>query len=189
MPCCCCNSACSFTLQEGAQCGFRMAADSVKASRTSAEGAAAGQAHDLQQANWNSSAASPGSHGANSSAGTWGGQQQQQQQQQGFGYGSYQQESSHNGDQQQYGSTPGAGAQGYDNGLPPGVEAPNCDCGLPAAFRTSNSERNPGRQFFGCSKRMDEPGRCKYFCWLDQLGKSPAGRSRPSLGGQAATGV
>lgn len=169
----------------------------MKASKTSTDGPAAGQSYDAQQANWNSTAAPPAAFG--SAVNTWNSQQQQMQQQPGGGYGTSQQQQYNSNGEQQYGGTPAAPPGGYQqsgpgfgNDLPPGVDAPNCDCGEPAVFRTSNSERNPGRQFFGCGKRMDDPSKCRYFCWLDQLGKTPAARPpRTSTGGTGTgyTGV
>ncbi|KAG2690366.1 hypothetical protein I3760_09G182800 [Carya illinoinensis] len=45
---------------------------------------------------------------------------------------------------------------------------PMCTCGSPASLRTSNTPRNPGRSFFGCSKyNSQELPHCNYFKWAD----------------------
>jgi DNA topoisomerase-3 len=69
-----------------------------------------------------------------------------------------------------------------DAGPPP----PNCDCGGPAATRTSNSARNPGRQFFSCSKPMGDEGRCNFFKWVDALAAAGGGGSQAGGWGGAA---
>ncbi|GMI87930.1 hypothetical protein HRI_002462300 [Hibiscus trionum] len=45
-------------------------------------------------------------------------------------------------------------------------EIPKCDCGVDADLRTSWSNANPGRRFFGCSK-YDVCRNCKIFIWCD----------------------
>ncbi|XP_042979203.1 golgin subfamily A member 6-like protein 6 [Carya illinoinensis] len=45
---------------------------------------------------------------------------------------------------------------------------PMCTCGSPASLRTSNTPRNPGRSFFGCSKYNSQGlPHCNYFKWAD----------------------
>ncbi|KAG6667513.1 hypothetical protein CIPAW_01G105900 [Carya illinoinensis] len=45
---------------------------------------------------------------------------------------------------------------------------PMCTCGSPALLRTSNTPRNPGRSFFGCSKYNSQGlPHCNYFKWAD----------------------
>jgi hypothetical protein len=45
---------------------------------------------------------------------------------------------------------------GADNpGQHQGDEGPKCSCGLPMPVRTSNSEKNPGRQFYTCPKERE----------------------------------
>ncbi|KAE9467288.1 hypothetical protein C3L33_00795, partial [Rhododendron williamsianum] len=41
-----------------------------------------------------------------------------------------------------------------------------CLCGIRAPLRTSNSEDNPGRRFFGCINYKEYNG-CTYFDWFD----------------------
>ncbi|KAG6646711.1 hypothetical protein CIPAW_07G027100 [Carya illinoinensis] len=45
---------------------------------------------------------------------------------------------------------------------------PVCTCGSPASLRTSNTRRNPGRAFFGCSNyNMKGLPHCNFFKWAD----------------------
>ncbi|KAG6725963.1 hypothetical protein I3842_02G056600 [Carya illinoinensis] len=45
---------------------------------------------------------------------------------------------------------------------------PMCTCGSPASLRTSNTRRNPGRAFFGCSNyNMKGLPHCNFFKWAD----------------------
>ncbi|KAG2715485.1 hypothetical protein I3760_03G080400 [Carya illinoinensis] len=45
---------------------------------------------------------------------------------------------------------------------------PICNCGSPASLRTSNTPRNPGRSFFGCSKYNTKGlPHCNFFIWAD----------------------
>ncbi|KAG7991504.1 hypothetical protein I3843_02G079600 [Carya illinoinensis] len=45
---------------------------------------------------------------------------------------------------------------------------PMCTCGSPASLKTSNTPRNPGRSFFGCSKYNSQGlPHCNYFKWAD----------------------
>ncbi|XP_042963423.1 uncharacterized protein LOC122297441 [Carya illinoinensis] len=45
---------------------------------------------------------------------------------------------------------------------------PMCTCDSPASLRTSNTPRNPGRSFFGCSKYNSQGlPHCNYFKWAD----------------------
>ncbi|KAF5380359.1 hypothetical protein D9615_004561 [Tricholomella constricta] len=39
--------------------------------------------------------------------------------------------------------------------------------GLEAALRTSHTEKNPGRQYYCCSKGMSDPDRCSFWFWAD----------------------
>jgi DNA topoisomerase-3 len=71
-----------------------------------------------------------------------------------------------------------------DAGPPP----PNCDCGGPASTRTSNSARNPGRQFFSCGKPMGDDGRCNFFKWVDALAAGGGGSQAGGRGGTADAG-
>eukprot|EP00877_Chromochloris_zofingiensis_P004470 jgi/Chrzof1/14023/Cz08g21140.t1 len=48
-----------------------------------------------------------------------------------------------------------------------------CPCGLPAVVRTSQSQKNPGRQFYKCPKAMGE--QCDFFKWVDEVSHSPGG--------------
>ncbi|CAI0552644.1 unnamed protein product [Linum tenue] len=41
-----------------------------------------------------------------------------------------------------------------------------CFCGDPAVLKTSWTDGNPGRRFFGCSK-YGTNGACNYFRWHD----------------------
>lgn len=73
-------------------------------------------------------------------------------------------------------------------GAPAAASGPSCNCGVPAALRTSNSERNPGRQFYKCSKLPDA---CKYFQWADEPPKANGGGGAygaPGGGGAVAYG-
>ncbi|KAL4351750.1 hypothetical protein GQ457_06G019870 [Hibiscus cannabinus] len=45
-------------------------------------------------------------------------------------------------------------------------EIPKCNCGLDADLRTSWSNANPGRRFFGCSK-YGAGRNCNFFLWCD----------------------
>jgi len=42
-----------------------------------------------------------------------------------------------------------------------------CFCGLPSPRRTSWTQINPGRRFYGCA-RYKEASKCKYFKWIDE---------------------
>ncbi|KAG2692150.1 hypothetical protein I3760_08G039000 [Carya illinoinensis] len=45
---------------------------------------------------------------------------------------------------------------------------PMCTCGSPASLRISNTPRNPGRSFFGCSKYNSQGlPHYNYFKWAD----------------------
>ena len=45
---------------------------------------------------------------------------------------------------------------------------PVCYCGEPAAMKTSWSDENPGRRFFGCPRyRRFSNGHCRFFLWFD----------------------
>ncbi|KAF6253112.1 hypothetical protein COO60DRAFT_1628329 [Scenedesmus sp. NREL 46B-D3] len=88
-------------------------------------------------------------------------------------YNNQQQQGQHGDSSQQQG--PGEG------GPPP----PNCECGGAASMRTSNSARNPGRQFFSCGKPMGDESRCNFFKWVDALA---AGGGGSQAGGGAAAG-
>ncbi|XP_050226472.1 uncharacterized protein LOC126676335 [Mercurialis annua] len=46
------------------------------------------------------------------------------------------------------------------------ISIPNCDCNQPAVLRTSWTETNPGRRFFGCYAYQSVDG-CDFFYWLD----------------------
>ncbi|CAL1377189.1 unnamed protein product [Linum trigynum] len=46
------------------------------------------------------------------------------------------------------------------------MAAPFCHCGEPTDLKTSWTEANPGRRFYGCS-RYGTNGACNYFRWLD----------------------
>jgi hypothetical protein len=153
-------------LQEGGQCNFRLAVDAMKQSRTAADvgpgNPAAAAAYDYAPAG------GPGS--------TYGGYNQQQQQgafavaQQYEQTGQGQYNAAGNGqynDYNQQHQQQGAG----DAGPPP----PNCDCGGPASIRTSNSARNPGRQFFSCGKPMGDESRCNFFKWVDAVAAGGGG--------------
>ncbi|GAX77550.1 hypothetical protein CEUSTIGMA_g4994.t1 [Chlamydomonas eustigma] len=79
---------------------------------------------------------------------------------------------------------------GADNpGQSGGDENPKCMCGLPMPVKTSNSEKNPGRQFYTCPKDREDPSRCKSFNWLDEPLK-PAGSvsATPLMGGSGGGG-
>ncbi|CAN1128514.1 hypothetical protein LINPERHAP2_LOCUS4680 [Linum perenne] len=43
---------------------------------------------------------------------------------------------------------------------------PSCGCGQMAVIRTSWTENNPGRPYFGCG-RYGRVGSCKFFWWVD----------------------
>ncbi|XP_050215378.1 uncharacterized protein LOC126666603 [Mercurialis annua] len=43
---------------------------------------------------------------------------------------------------------------------------PKCRCGDLSILRTSWTEANPGRRFFGCN-RYENGGRCDFFQWFD----------------------
>ncbi|KAL5997428.1 hypothetical protein ACLOJK_008358 [Asimina triloba] len=43
-----------------------------------------------------------------------------------------------------------------------------CICGLPTVILTSNTIRNPGRQFFRCMHYQDPSRNCNFFRWLDE---------------------
>ncbi|CAN1185807.1 hypothetical protein LINPERPRIM_LOCUS38768 [Linum perenne] len=46
------------------------------------------------------------------------------------------------------------------------MNQPLCGCGQMAVIRTSWTESNPGRCFFGCGK-YGKVGACKFFRWAD----------------------
>ncbi|CAN1158031.1 hypothetical protein LINPERHAP2_LOCUS21905 [Linum perenne] len=46
------------------------------------------------------------------------------------------------------------------------MNRPSCGCGQMAVIRTSWTESNPGRRFFGCG-RYGRVGACKFFHWAD----------------------
>eukprot|EP00775_Hariotina_reticulata_P014221 gene14221-14365_t len=66
-------------------------------------------------------------------------------------------------------------------------DAPLCECQVPSFLYTSRSERNPNRQFYGCSKPRDDPSKCKFFKWADEVGSSGSGSQQQPH--QAAAGV
>lgn len=45
--------------------------------------------------------------------------------------------------------------------------SPLCNCGMLAELKVSNSDKNPGREFFTCSTRA-----CDFFKWKDDLLKA-----------------
>jgi hypothetical protein len=54
-------------------------------------------------------------------------------------------------------------------------QLPVCNCKPAKAYpppRTSNTPKNPGRQFYSCDD-------CQSFCWVDQYGKP-----KPAWGGK-----
>ena len=53
------------------------------------------------------------------------------------------------------------------------IAVPNCGCGEPAGIRTSQTVKNPGRQFFGCKKEREDVRRCTFFQWCDKMQASP----------------
>lgn len=58
-----------------------------------------------------------------------------------------------------------------------------CDCGDVFLLGTSNSEKNPGRDYYACAnKQRDDPGSgcAKKFCWVDEY---PRGFSKFGGGG------
>lgn len=54
------------------------------------------------------------------------------------------------------------------------VAVPNCECGEPAGVRTSQTVKNPGRQFFGCRKDREDVRRCTFFQWCDDTLAKPS---------------
>lgn len=46
-------------------------------------------------------------------------------------------------------------------------EATQCYCGVRAKVRTSWTDNNPGRRFFGCAKYNSNGCGCGYFGWFD----------------------
>jgi hypothetical protein len=70
----------------------------------------------------------------------------------------------------------GAAAAAADGG-------PSCDCGGPTVLRTSQSARNPGRQFYACGKAMTDESRCKFFQWVDGGAAGGAGGGGGGGGG------
>ncbi|KAG2433407.1 hypothetical protein HXX76_008465 [Chlamydomonas incerta] len=66
-------------------------------------------------------------------------------------------------------------------------EVVKCGCGEPCPVKTSNSANNPGRQFFACQKMRDDPTRCRFFCWADELDKN-GGAPGGGFGGGGAGG-
>jgi hypothetical protein len=54
------------------------------------------------------------------------------------------------------------------------ITVPNCGCGEPAGIRTSQTVKNPGRQFFGCRKQQEDVRRCAFFQWCDTTEAKPA---------------
>ncbi|KAJ1377965.1 Zinc finger, GRF-type [Sesbania bispinosa] len=42
-----------------------------------------------------------------------------------------------------------------------------CTCGVECKLKVSNTEKNPGRRFFGCGNYDGSSSHCDYFCWYD----------------------
>ncbi|KAB1221204.1 hypothetical protein CJ030_MR2G025739 [Morella rubra] len=42
-----------------------------------------------------------------------------------------------------------------------------CNCGLTAPLKTSWTDANPGRRFFGCAKYDGKANQCGFFEWFD----------------------
>ena len=55
----------------------------------------------------------------------------------------------------------------------------SCNCGLPAAQRTSNTAKNPGRQFYCCSSGRGKG--CDFFEWCSGPSPSGGGGGGPGL--------
>ncbi|GIL87597.1 hypothetical protein Vretimale_14713 [Volvox reticuliferus] len=82
----------------------------------------------------------------------------------------------------------GGGAYtGTDKAGSGGDEFVKCMCGIDCPVKTSNSANNPGRQFFACPKMRDDPTRCKFFQWADEIAAGGAGGS--GGGGGSGTGA
>jgi hypothetical protein len=69
-------------------------------------------------------------------------------------------------------------------GSPPAAPAPQC-CGKGrAVLRTSNTPKNPGRQFWCCPAPKE--GGCGYFQWLDEPPRAGSGAGAAGAGGDPA---
>ncbi|KAL6749791.1 hypothetical protein V8C86DRAFT_3144699 [Haematococcus lacustris] len=94
-----------------------------------------------------------------------------------------------------YGSAPSNPAAGDDFGAP-APEPVLCPCQQPMPLLTCKNGQNAGRQFYACTKQRDDPTRCRFFKWLDELGpgspsaavKNFGDRSYGLPGGPAAPG-
>ncbi|KAB1212885.1 hypothetical protein CJ030_MR5G010185 [Morella rubra] len=47
------------------------------------------------------------------------------------------------------------------------IDAKVCSCGLKALLKSSWTNSNPGRRFFGCENFDGNSRHCNYFCWFD----------------------
>ncbi|KAG2449310.1 hypothetical protein HYH02_005466 [Chlamydomonas schloesseri] len=89
-------------------------------------------------------------------------------------------------------AAPHMGAYGDPNAPPEAEgaageqEVVKCGCGEPCPVKTSNSANNPGRQFFACPKMRDDPTRCRFFVWADEMDKNGGGA--PGGGGAGGYG-
>lgn len=64
---------------------------------------------------------------------------------------------------------------------------PNCDCNKPSVCRSVHKEGpNIGRYFFTCAAPMDDPTRCTFFVWEDELSNS-SNRPNPPSSASATT--
>ena len=54
------------------------------------------------------------------------------------------------------------------------IAVPNCNCGEPAGILTSQTSKNPNRQFFACAKEQRDMRRCTFFHWCDEMQAKPA---------------
>ncbi|GLI63788.1 hypothetical protein VaNZ11_006870 [Volvox africanus] len=83
----------------------------------------------------------------------------------------------------------GAGAQNStEKAGAEGDEFVKCMCGIDCPVKISNSANNPGRQFFACPKMRDDPTRCRFFQWADEIGASGGGSGGVGGSGAAAVG-
>jgi hypothetical protein len=179
-------------LQEGGQCSFRLAVDAMKQSRTAA-GVGPGNPAAAAPYDYAPVGGPSGDHGSyNQQQQQLAGPTAQQYGQLGQGQyndtaapgGQYSNSNSSNNQQQQgqYGEFNQQQQGSGEAGPPP----PNCDCGGAASMRTSNSARNPGRQFFSCNKPMGDDSRCNFFKWVDALAPGGGGGASQAVGSWAS---
>jgi hypothetical protein len=64
--------------------------------------------------------------------------------------------------------------QAVGDQVPQMASSVQCGCGVPAVLRTSQSQSNPGRQYYCCHKGKTN-GPCSFFKWADEVAAAAGG--------------